>query len=106
MKVYGFIVKKVLKNKVQIREKSFQKAMQTLIELLEDNGKVIFEDLKEDEQFYEIKLTRIADDFEEDDDEILDEENEEIEDDLPTEYNEIVCEKCGNCIPIDEDFMS
>lgn len=36
-----------------------------------------------------------------------DEENEtEIEDDLPKEYNEIVCEKCGNCIIVDKDLLS
>ncbi len=36
-----------------------------------------------------------------------DEENEtEIEDDLPKEYNEIVCEKCGNCIVVDKDLLS
>ena len=27
---------------------------------------------------------------------------EDIEDDLPEEYVEIVCDRCGNCIPIDE----
>lgn len=41
------------------------------------------------------------------DDEELDEENEiEIEDDLSKEYDEIVCEKCGNCIIVDKDLLS
>ena len=41
------------------------------------------------------------------DDEELDEESEtEIEDDLPKEYDEIVCEKCENCIIVDKDLLS
>ena len=41
------------------------------------------------------------------DDEENDEESEtEIEDDLPKEYDEIVCEKCENCIIVDKDLLS
>ena len=41
------------------------------------------------------------------DDKELDEENEtEIEDDSSKEYDEIVCEKCGNCIIVDKDLLS
>ena len=32
----------------------------------------------------------------------LEENNDEIEDDLPKEYTEIVCDNCGHCILIDE----
>lgn len=40
-------------------------------------------------------------------DEELEKENEtKIEDDLPKEYEEIICEKCGNCIIVDKDLLS
>lgn len=47
------------------------------------------------------KLTNKYEDFEEENNEIIEENVDGIIDDLPKEYNEIACEKCGDCIYID-----
>ena len=48
------------------------------------------------------KSINIKDTFSEEELKNFIEENEEIEDDLPNEYEEIVCENCGNTIRLDE----
>jgi len=106
MEIYKFNVKKIIENTVQIREESYKKAFRKLLEILGHREAKLLEHLEDNEEFFEIKLTNIYEDFEEETDETIKENVEEIIDDLPKEYNEIVCEQCGNCIHIDENFMS
>lgn len=110
MKVYEFEIKKTIKLKVQIKEKNYNEALKNLITILGDEQNSIMELAPEKEKFYELKLTNVLNDFDPEDEMILIEEDnekdEEIKDDLPKEYTQIVCEKCGNCIPLEDDFMS
>ncbi len=110
MKVYEFEIKKTIKLKVQIKEKNYNEALKNLITILGDEQNSIMELAPEKEKFYELKLTNVLNDFDPEDEMILIEEDnekdEEIKDDLPREYTQIVCEKCGNCIPLEDDFMS
>lgn len=109
MKVYEFEIKKTIKLKVQIKEKNYNEALKNLITILGDEQNSIMELAPEKEKFYELKLTNVLNDFDPEDEMILIEEGkekEEIKDDLPREYTQIVCEKCGNCIPLEDDFMS
>lgn len=119
MKKYKFTIKKELKNNVEIVAKNKRLALIKIIEMLGLGDNFIFENSKKDEQFYEIKLNEIIDcDNKKMDkksnynkqkiEKILkeieqknDKKIEETEDDFPIEYNEIVCEKCGNCIMLD-----
>lgn len=110
MKVYEFEIKKTIKLKVQIKEKNYNEALKNLITILGDEQNSIMELAPEKEKFYELKLTNVLNDFDPEDEMILIEEDnekdEEIKDDLLREYTQIVCEKCGNCIPLEDDFMS
>lgn len=110
MKVYEFEIKKTIKLKVQIKEKNYNEALKNLITILGEEQNSIMELAPEKEKFYELKLTNVLNDFAPEDEMILIEEDnekdEEIKDDLPREYTQIVCEKCGNCIPLEDDFMS
>lgn len=113
MKVYEFEIKKTIKLEVQIKDKNYNEALKILITILGDEQNSIMELAPEKEKFYELKLTNVLNDFDPKDEMILieedneiNEEDEEIKDDLPREYTQIVCEKCGNCIPLEDDFMS
>lgn len=106
MKVYRFKIKKVMNNTIQIEDESYKKAVKHIVQILAGNEDMLFENAPEKENFYDLKLVEISEKFDEEEEENLEEIEEEIVDDLPREYKEIVCEKCGNCIPIDNDFMS
>ena len=64
-------------------------------EIIDENGK---ENLKDYEDFIRENKFFISNA----DENIVEENDEEIEDDLPREYTEIVCENCGHCILMDE----
>lgn len=110
MKVYEFEIKKTIKLEVQIKDENYNEALKNLITILGDEKNSMMELAPKDEQFYELKLTNVLNDFDAKDEMVLiekdDETDDEIEDDLPKEYTQIVCEKCGNCIPLEDDFMS
>lgn len=109
MKVYKFVVRKTLKNEVDIRAKDYKKALEKLIEFLGEDEDIVFNNLEDNDNVFEIKLVQVANNFEEEKQEFFEKKlqeiaekiDDEIEDDLPREFTEIVCEKCGNCIPID-----
>lgn len=139
MKKYKFTVKKILKDKVEIKAKNKNEAIRKIVQLLSIDEEILFKKLDEKNNYYEIKLNKISnisnekieeknnnldkvinkiiyqlekdisknylDNNYEKDNKIVD-TNEEIIDDLPKEYNEIVCEKCGNCILLDENILS
>ncbi len=110
MKKYVFLVKKAVKNEVEIEAENRKEAFKKLVKIFEENEEKVFKNSEETE-IVRMRLERIIDtekgkildrlDF--NDEELLeilhelDEENTGI---FPREFKEIVCEKCGNCIPV------
>lgn len=127
MKKYNFIIRKTNEMEIKVNAKTHSEAMIKLLEkaVLKDKEFFIREDTKNNEMYIGIKkitdengnekLKDYEDFYEEnrffltkeDDENKIDfEENEDgIEDDLPREYIEIVCDKCGNCIRIDDEDL-
>lgn len=124
MKKYQFIIKKTSEKEIKINAKNHSEAMIKLLQkaiiedkdfllneenqnkeiyvgiekITDENGKENLEDYKdfcEENKFFITKENESE----------LDENDEEIEDDLPREYIEIVCNKCGNCIKIDDEDL-
>ena len=118
MKNFKFIIKKVAEKEIEIKAKNKQVYEIKLDEISNDFSKENEEKTEQisikNEQELNKLISKIIKQIKEDIVESYiedcnedDEENEtEIEDDLPKEYNEIVCEKCGNCIVVDKDLLS
>ncbi len=124
MKKYNFIIRKTNEMEVKINAKNHSEAMIKLLEkaFLKDKNFFIRKDTKNNEMCIGIlKITdengnenlKDYDDFYEQNRFFLTKENESdlienedvIEDDLPKEYLEVVCDKCGNCIRIDDEDL-
>lgn len=110
MKKYVFLVKKAIKNDVEIEAENRREAFKKLVKMFEENEEKVFKNAKETE-IVKMRLERIIDtetgniaerlDFNDEElEELLQELNEENTDFFPREFKEIVCEKCGNCIPV------
>lgn len=122
MKNYKFIVKKICEKEIKITAKNHSEAMIKLLEraIIQDKDFFLNDDTENKEMYIGIeKITdengnenlKDYDDFCEENKFFIskenDENNDEIEDDLPQEYIEVVCNKCGNCIKIDnKDLFS
>lgn len=120
MKKYKFIVRKVEETDVEIIAENNREAYQKVIELLSIGVQILFKNVNENNKIYEIKMCENSnqrlENNKDNSKKIVDkiikqlekdaenyEENEtEVEDDLPVEIEQIVCEKCGNCISLDE----
>lgn len=128
MKDYKFLISKTREIEVDITAENHAEAMVKLLSEIIKIDKNFFIYNKNDKKDLHLKIQKIVDkngkENEKDYDDFLKansyfltkidseiesdyEENfEETIDDLPREFGEIVCDKCGNCIPIDEDFLS
>lgn len=121
MKKYKFLIKKTKEMEIELCAENHSEAMFELLqkavkgdknfftedtkdkkdlfinieEIIDENGK---ENLKDYEDFIKENKFFISNV----DENIVEENDEEIEDDLPREYTEIVCENCGHCILMDE----
>ena len=121
MKKYKFLIKKTKEIEIEFCAENHSEAMFELLqkavkgdknfftedtndkkdlfinieEIIDENGK---ENLKDYEDFIRENKFFISNA----DENIVEENDEEIEDDLPREYTEIVCENCGHCILMDE----
>ena len=120
MEKYKFEVRKMSTNTVEVKAENCQDAMLEVIYLLITKDREIFEKSKDRVINYDI----ILEEFKRKDDmkylknvkEILQKINDsnekisvEIEEevnDLDKECDVIICQRCGNCIELDEDFMS
>lgn len=131
MEKYKFKTIELKENYIEIESKNRKEALQKLIKYLDTNDKKICENISTGRNGFYVVLNEISSQtrkiFIDDNDEINEnifknllsedeelykkyclkeeerlQDEEEIEDDLPNEYTEICCEKCGNCIPIDE----
>lgn len=127
MKKYKFNIRKVAKKELEIEAKNNKEAFGKIIKMLEGDGKILFKK-EENNEVYEIKLEKVRDlEKEKKDEEInriiadifkksninmekIKEKNEkykkeklkEKEKEILIEMDEIICEKCGNHIQLDE----
>ena len=124
MKNYKFKIKKIITNNVELQAENYKEALTYLLEVLEMWDKEIFESSEDKRIDYDIILEKIKskndmkslkeikktlEKIEENTEEII--ENHTIKknrkhDKNNAEYLEILCEKCGNCIELNNDFMS
>lgn len=121
MKKYKFLIKKTKEMEIEVIAENHSEALFEMLQkavkkdreffiddprnkrdlfiniqkIIDENGK---ENLKDKENFIKENSFFIS----KIDKETFEKGNEDIEDDLPEEYSEIVCERCGNCIPVDE----
>lgn len=121
MKKYIFLIKKSKEMEIEVYAENHSEALFELLKNAVKKDKKFFIDKSEDRKDLYIKVKKIIDekgkenikDYEnfmkensffigKENENILEKNTEEIEDDLPKEYADIICEKCGNCIPIDE----
>lgn len=125
MKKYKFMIKKSKETEIEICAENHSEALMELLKKAIKNDRKFFIGETKDKKNFSLKVEKIIDengkenlqdyeDFMRENsffigkenenflEEIKDENIKEIEDDLPKEYAEIVCNKCGNCIPIDD----
>lgn len=121
MKKYTFLIKKSKEMEIEVYAENHSEALFELLKNAVKKDRKFFIDKSEDRKDLYIKVKKIINekgkenikDYEnfmkensffigKENENIAEENKEEIEDDLPQEYSEIVCNKCGNCIPIDE----
>ncbi len=125
MKKYKFKIKKSKETEVEIYAENHLEALIELLKNAVKNDRKFFTEETEDNKKLSFKVEKIIDEngkenlkdyenFMKENSFFIGRENgnlieenewenvEDIEDDLPEEYVEIVCDRCGNCIPIDE----
>jgi len=119
MRKYEFNIRKISEKKVEIKAQNKKEAFEKVIEFLAMGEQVIFKNTNKNDEIYEIKMQKtvneqlqnnkrkmkkivdkIIEELEKDLQE-CEENSEGIIDDLPKEYDEIVCENCGNCITLE-----
>lgn len=125
MKRYNFIIRKTDEKEIKINAENHLQAMVKLLEktVLKDKDFFIKGNIKNKKMYIGIKKItdengeeniKDYDDFYEKNRHFITKENKldleknenEIKDNLPKEYIEIVCDKCGNCIRIDDKDLS
>lgn len=125
MKRYNFIIRKTDEKEIKINAENHLQAMVKLLEkaVLKDKDFFIKGNIKNKKMYIGIKKItdengveniKDYDDFYEKNRAFIIKENKlnleknenEIKDNLPKEYIEIVCDKCGNCIRIDDKDLS
>lgn len=124
MKNYKFKVKKIITNTVELQAENYKEALTYLLEVLEMWDREIFENSDDKKVDYDIILDRIRSKndaknlkeirkilkkIEENTEEIIENNtnnNTKKINENDTEYIEIICNKCGNCIELNTNFMS
>ena len=121
MRKYKFLIKKTKEMEIELCAENHSEAMFELLQKAVKGDKNFFTEDTKDKKDLFINIEEIIDengkenlkDYEDfirenkffisnADENIVEENDEEIEDDLPREYTEIVCENCGHCILMDE----
>lgn len=110
MKEYIFNVTKKLNKLVKIYAEDKEKAKENLVNIVLKSNAINFKNIDEINTEYEAEYVDFDENIESRGIQITDYipldkelENDEIIDDFPREFKEIVCDKCGNCIRVDED---
>lgn len=128
MKTYKFLIKETKEKEIEVCAKNHTQAMiNLLLKIAKSDEDFLTDDIKDKKEIF-IKVKQIIDEkgkenlkdyddfikensffiskFEDDLLEEFDEDTEENEDNFSAEYDEIVCEKCGNCIKLDKGLLS
>lgn len=110
MKEYIFNVTKKLNKLVKIYAEDKEKAKENLVNIVLKSNAINFKNIDEINTEYEAEYVDFDENIESRGIQITDYipldkelENDEIIDDFPREFKEIVCDKCGNCMRVDED---
>ena len=110
MKEYIFNVTKKLNKLVKIYAEDKEKAKENLVNIVLKSNAINFKNIDEVNTEYEAEYVDFDENIESRGIQITDYipldkelENDGIIDDFPREFKEIVCDKCGNCMRIDED---
>lgn len=110
MKEYIFNVTKKLNKLVKIYADDKEKAKENLVNIVLKSNAINFKNIDEIDTEYEAEYIDFDENIESRGIQITDYmpldkelENDGIIDDFPREFKEIVCDKCGNCMRVDED---
>lgn len=110
MKEYIFNVTKKLNKLVKIYADDKEKAKENLVNIVLKSNAIDFKNIDEIDTEYEAEYIDFDENIESRGIQITDymplnedQENDGIIDDFPREFKEIVCDKCGNCMRVDED---
>lgn len=110
MKEYIFNVTKKLNKLVKIYAEDKEKAKENLVNIVLKSNAINFKNIDEINTEYEAEYVDFDENIESRGIQITDYiplgkelENDGIIDDFPREFKEIVCDKCGNCMRVDED---
>lgn len=110
MKEYIFNVTKKLNKLVKIYADDKGKAKENLVNIVLKSNAIDFKNIDEIDTEYEAEYIDFDENIESRGIQITDympldedQENDGIIDDFPREFKEIVCDKCGNCMRVDED---
>lgn len=110
MKEYIFNVTKKLNKLVKIYAEDKEKAKENLVNIVLKSNAINFKNIDEIDTEYEAEYIDFDENIESRGIQITDYipldkelENDGIIDDFPREFKEIVCDKCGNCMRVDED---
>jgi len=110
MKEYIFNVTKKLNILVKIYADDKEKAKENLVNIVLKSNAINFKNIDEIDTEYEAEYIDFDENIESRGIQITDYipldkelENDGIIDDFPREFKEIVCDKCGNCMRVDED---
>lgn len=110
MKEYIFNVTKKLNKLVKIYAEDKEKAKENLVNIVLKSNAINFKNIDEVNTEYEAEYVDFDENIESRGIQITDYipldkelENDGIIDDFPREFKEIVCDKCGNCMRVDED---
>ena len=110
MKEDIFNVTKKLNKLVKIYAEDKEKAKENLVNIVLKSNAINFKNIDEINTEYEAEYVDFDENIESRGIQITDYipldkelENDGIIDDFPREFKEIVCDKCGNCMRVDED---
>lgn len=110
MKEYIFNVTKKSNKLVKIYAEDKEKAKENLVNIVLKSNAINFKNIDEIDTEYEAEYIDFDENIESRGIQITDYipldkelENDGIIDDFPREFKEIVCDKCGNCMRVDED---
>lgn len=110
MKEYIFNVTKKSNKLVKIYAEDKEKAKENLVNIVLKSNAINFKNIDEINTEYEAEYVDFDENIESRGIQITDYipldkelENDGIIDDFPREFKEIVCDKCGNCMRVDED---
>lgn len=106
MNDYRFKLKKIVTNTVEVKAENYREALVKLLEFMEVADKEIFENSEEKNIDYDIILEKTKSQNDIKSIAKVKEILEKIKDDEEKCTEEFICNKCKECLKLDNDFMS